>query len=46
MEEGDDDQEIDEQSNPNEGQEEQKDEVHPLKDIARGSAARLARIKP
>ena len=37
---------IDDQSNPNEGHEEQKDEVHPLKEIARISAGRLARIKP
>jgi hypothetical protein len=37
---------VDDQSNPNEGYEEQKDEVHPLKDIARGQAKRLAKIKP
>lgn len=37
---------VDDQSNPNEGLEEQKDEVHPLKEIARGSAAKLAKIKP
>jgi hypothetical protein len=37
---------VDDQSNPNEGYEEQKDEVHPLKDIGRSQARRLAKIKP
>ena len=37
---------IDDQSNPNEGYEEQKDEVHPLKDISRSQAKRLEKIKP